>query len=546
MAGYTRQSAASIVALAEITAAPLNAEFNQIQTAFGVGGHTHDGTAGNGPKVSLTTSVSGTLPVANGGTNATTASDARTSLGLAIGTNVQAYDADLTAIAALVSAADKLPYATGAGTWSLTDFSAFGRTLVDDADATTARATLGLTIGTNVQAYDAELAALAGLTSAANKVPYFTGSGTADVADFSAYGRSLVDDANAGAALTTLGVTAFVQTLLDDASAAAFKTTLGLATVATSADAGDLSAGTLLSARISGSYTGITGTGALNAGSITSGFGTIDIGADALTCGAVTCTTIACGAITGSGNITLASHTVTADKLVSTGTGGILVSGTTTSFAASTGLNLYYETDTGIATISPVSAGSTSIAMGTSDSGTYRNKFTISATGLAVLGDATGGVGALSIVRTAADGVYGMSASVSDGGALSRITISQGSVNSKTAISFLGPAGEAGSISHTSVLTTYSTSSDGRKKINRRDFDSGVILDQLHVCEYDWIGGEGTAHGVIAQEAIEVYPQAIVHKEEEDSWSADYSQFVPLLLKEVQELRKRVAELEAR
>lgn len=291
--GYVRQSAADIVAGNTIEAGPLNAEFNQLRDAFNQSsGHAHDGTTGEGPKISLTTSISGILPAAHGGVGALSKVDAAVAptvnddsddgygpgsiwvnvsadtvyfcadatVGAAVWLQITPYDAELAAIAGLTSAADRLPYFTGAGTAALATFtaagrnlvddatasdqlttlgfSAFAKTLIDDADAAAMRTTLGLIIGTNVQAYDAELAAIAGLTSAADRLPYFTGVGAAALATFTTAGRNLLDDASASDQLTTLGFSAFAKTLIDDADAAAMRTTLGL-TIGTNVQAYD-------------------------------------------------------------------------------------------------------------------------------------------------------------------------------------------------------------------------------------------------------------------------------------------------------------------
>jgi hypothetical protein len=139
MAGYTRQSAAEIVTGATITAAMFNNEYNQIEAAFnGASGHAHDGTTGNGPRIGLTTSVSGVLPLANGGTGVSTLTASEI-------TQIGNIDS------AVISAAQ----------WGyLGATTAFGASLMDDANASAARTTLGAAAsGSN-----SDITALTGIT----------------------------------------------------------------------------------------------------------------------------------------------------------------------------------------------------------------------------------------------------------------------------------------------------------------------------------------------------------------------------------------------
>lgn len=90
-------------------------------------------------------------------------------------------DAELLCLGGLTSAADKIPYFTGSGTCALADFSSAFRTFL----TTPSSANLGSLVTDDAFLLsDAELGALAGLTSAADKIPYFTGSGTAALGDF--------------------------------------------------------------------------------------------------------------------------------------------------------------------------------------------------------------------------------------------------------------------------------------------------------------------------------------------------------------------------
>ena len=85
--------------------------------------------------------------------------------------------------------------------------------LSDVGNASTSRTNLGVAIGSDVQAYDAGLQSISGLTTAADKMIYTTALDTYAVADITSFARSILDDADASAVLTTLGITSTVAEL---------------------------------------------------------------------------------------------------------------------------------------------------------------------------------------------------------------------------------------------------------------------------------------------------------------------------------------------
>ena len=153
-------------------------------------------------------SITGTLAVSDGGTGATSASAARTALGLAIGTNVQAYDADLDALSGCQSG----------GASALAALTSTEIQILDGATVTTAQLNRVDATSSIQTQLDAKQASDAQLTELATM-----GANTASaLADLSQAEVQILD----GATLTTTelnyvdGVTSAIQTQLDAKQAA--------------------------------------------------------------------------------------------------------------------------------------------------------------------------------------------------------------------------------------------------------------------------------------------------------------------------------------
>jgi hypothetical protein len=105
-----------------------------------------------------------------------------------------------------------------------------------------------------------------------------------------------------------------------------------------------------------------------------------------------------------------------------------------------------------------------------------------------------------------------------------------------------------GTVTVTASTTAYNTSSDQRLKENIADADdAGSKIDAIQVRKFDWkVDGSHQDYGMVAQELLEVVPEAVSgDAESEEMMGVDYSKLVPMMLKEIQSLRARIAALES-
>ena len=243
------------------------------------------------------------LAIADGGTGASTAANARQNLGVEIGVDIQAYDAGLQSISGLTTAADQGIYLTASDTYAVYSFTAAGRALLDDADAAAQRTTLGLgTLATQDGTFSGTHSGTSSGTNTGDQTITLTGvvTGTGTGSFATSFGTGVVDSAaiasdavtydklqdtsatdvilgrstSGGGTIEEIACTAAGRALLDDASASAQRTTLGLGDLAVAT--GTWTNGSSFSGTSSGTNTGdqtITLTGAVT-GSGTGSFAT--------------------------------------------------------------------------------------------------------------------------------------------------------------------------------------------------------------------------------------------------------------------------------
>lgn len=104
-----------------------------------------------------------------------------------------------------------------------------------------------------------------------------------------------------------------------------------------------------------------------------------------------------------------------------------------------------------------------------------------------------------------------------------------------------------GSISWSGGTTAFNTTSDARIKENIVAApEAGSLIDAIQVRSWDFkADGAHWRYGMVAQELLPVVPEAVsVPEDPEMMMGVDYSKLVPVLVKEIQSLRARLAAVE--
>ena len=104
-----------------------------------------------------------------------------------------------------------------------------------------------------------------------------------------------------------------------------------------------------------------------------------------------------------------------------------------------------------------------------------------------------------------------------------------------------------GGINMSNTATSFPTSSDKRLKKNIKDAPSGGDkIDAMKVRSFNWkVDDSFQEYGLVAQELEKVFDWPVEQLDDGDAYTVDYTKLVPIMLKEIQDLRKRVAALEA-
>ena len=330
--------------------------------------------------------------------------------------------------------------------------------------------------------------------------------------------------------------------------------------------------------------TSITSTGALNSGSITSGFGNIDVGSSNIDGGTITADTALVGTLS-----TASQTNITAVGTLST----LTVSGDAT-FDTSTLKVDSSNNRVGIGTTSPsslmhlaTSGGSTILTMQRTNTNTtgsfgdilFNASDNHTVAGIRALGDgdnegshllfgttsAASGTGFSNIsehMRITSDGNVNINnASTSSNGIIlynsGVIYHYQNGTSSSNTVRFYrnvdSSAALVGSITTDGSNTTYSTGSDYRLKENVKPITDGISrLMKLKPSRFNFlIDKDETVDGFIAHEVQDIIPNAVTGKKDAvdeegkpEYQGIDHSKIVPLLVASVQELTKKVEELE--